>query len=408
MEAPRGRSSIAQRLGVNPASAANPGSLYTAFRPYFEYLLHPEHIGETNSDFKLAYVPVPHAEEGLRLFIDAPQSSIAAFIGPRGIGKSTVLRYIFGLGSSPSLFDENTILIPFYLDTISTKFADPDQVILSQILASVTLIKKHRTVTITDDRLAEFIRAHKAQLLEALDLKRDATDHERVAHLKSRNPYAWVAEELKYCVANAGLNRIILLVDDIESAPFLDQKALVQGALKFRDCLKNTGGRRSTYRADFIFTCRASTYEMLQRDSEINGFNIRRNIRFEKPVDLNDIIRNRFELAISALGSGQIGELRTERWAADRGKWQEAFDVLMERLKTTTERHGQIVTELCNYNIREAMTEINYVLMNSRWYERSGPHEGAFDIHDQNYRMTDAGFFRSLILKDREYFSRRS
>lgn len=384
---------------ISEAQSAFPGTLHAQFSAYFSYLLDSEHSAEVHSDF--AYVSHPKIEERLKQFIDAPRNQITALTGARGAGKSTILRHVFGFTTQPSFYSPTTLVIPFFMDTYRTDLVDVDDLIFAQISAAADLALSQKNLRMTDSDLFDFITKHKTSLLHGMSVKRNSNKEQRIDHLRKEKPYAYAAECLKFAASDSDINRIILIVDDIESSEYVLQKRLIKGILHFRDCLKNTGIIRRTYRAEFIFACRPATFSLLKREPEIDGFSIRSPIHLAEPVALADIIQTRFDIAIKAIGEGRIpgGFDQPLSRTQDQQQWREAYDALMTVTGAITSRYGDAITRLCNNDLRRAMNETMDVLINSRWYEVSNHQSGAFDVLGENYRTTLAGVFRAMTLK---------
>lgn len=396
-----------QKDFANPQSI-NTGTLYTLFRPYFDIILTAESFHHDPRRFVTTYVPSPEAEIEIGAALDASVDTTLAITGAKGIGKSTLLRHLYGLTPGPTI-REKTLVIPFFIDSVQTTFENStvEKIITKQISAAARMAREKFNVSEAELLLAKFIEGHKPQLLEFFEIDRNASLLERLAELRKTNRYAYVAEDLKYSVQNSEIEQILLIVDDIESAPFDDQKSLVHGVLKFRDCLKNVGENRN-YRTNYIFTCRPYTYELLKTSPDVTSFDIRKRVDIEKPVDLNEVIARRFALTVDEVGEARLSKAGVLQDATEIARWRGSFEALMAVLQEITNRFGAVVTDLCNHNVRNSLSEIQHVLKNSRWYEVAPPVEGSFDISEENYRKSEAGFFRALVLKDRDCYTSNS
>lgn len=384
------------------------GSLYAQFREYFDILLNSERSGEEEDAFNNEYVSNIEMESQISSFIERRRNAITALLGATGIGKSTILRKMFGLIGQPRFasFDKNTFIIPFYMDSYNLDQIDRNtslsvqNVITSQIRTSVEMICQNYQIPLIDIELAKFIRTHKKQLLSSLSIDPNASDQDRVEFLRTMRPYAAVAEELKYSAFYSPIRRIVLIVDDIESTTYVQHKEMILGVLKLRECLQSTGHLSRSYKVDIIISCRPATFDRLSQDHEIDGFSHGRPILFSRPVPLISIVRKRFESAIEAIGEGKVashGEVPAD--VSDLSAWRQAYEVLENIIDKITERHGDLIVRLCNQDMRKAQREIVEILENSRWFESRPPHEGQIEIFEENYRTSDAGVLRALGLK---------
>lgn len=394
------------------------GTLYHQFQPYFNFLLDPEHNASAREAFRFTYIPNPKVESELTRFIESPRNQILAFTGPKGSGKSTTIRYLFGETSTPTLlstckpdvpYSDQTLIVPFFLDSyqIVDDHHDVVKVITPQILAAASYVKKEFKISVLADDLYAFIETHKPSLLHSHEIEATASTDQVISFLRKESPYAYAAENLKFCLAKSGITRVIILIDDIESAPYEVQRRFVKGMLNFRDCMHNTGQRASLYRVEFLFSCRPITFKLFKKDSNIDGFPVSRSVRISEPASVDAIVRKRFEFAIDQLGEGKTGNPERLGLAKDQEKWRGSMKAFDSHVSQYVERYGNVVTKICNDNLREALTSAQTVLEHSTWYE-APTESGAFDVREHEYRLTEAGFFRALVLRENDVYHRKN
>lgn len=395
------------------ARPSHTGTLDAQFGDYFAVLLDPEHSGEDQEKINENYIKNPPIDNQIKRFIDRRKNVMTAITGPKGIGKSTTIRQFFGVLQQPSFssFDEKTIIIPFYIDSYNIKQINENlklaakSIITSQIRNSSRLIHEKFSLNLDDKSFANFINTHKSQLLEDINQPLDASLEERVLFFRENKPYAYVAELLKYALIRSPVNRVILIVDDLESSSYEEHKEIILGLMRLRECLKSTGKQPRNYKVEFIFSVRPATLKHLNDDIQIDGFNIRNPISFRTPVDFAAILNRRFSNIITRVHSGKKfinNEVPDEIETIE--KWESSFSVLSRVINAISENQSDLIASLCNYDFRMAQNELVSCLENSRWFEVQSHDEGAFEILDQNYRTTDAGIIKSLALKELNSF----
>ncbi len=394
------------------------GTLEKRFSPYFDYLLDSEHAPEDNSDFYEIYVPDQKIAKAIHSRVASVTSRIMAITGARGIGKSTSIRYFFGVTDYPKItrirqindkqqaIDPECLVIPFYLDATSMNEQNVDRILTKQVQAAAEVVIAEKQVTVDDDLLHEFIITHKPRLVTFPYLPLNCSIRDRISALRSEDSYAYVSELLKLALYKSGITRVVLIVDDIESCSYSTQKELVKGILKLRDCLKNTGKLSRAYRPDYIFTCRPATFKMLSRDPEIDGFSIGNPIEIVRPADLGDIVRKRFEYVRRIIGEGKAanGKLGSLGRVQNLSAWQEAYATLEIIIDRVASVGADFIVSVNNYDVRRSLKDLQEILKNSRWYER-GHSAGAFDVREEDYRISTAPLVRAMVLRDRTYFS---
>lgn len=392
--------------------------MYHQFQPYFNFLLDPEHNASAREAFRSTYIPNPKVEAELTRFICSPRNQILAFTGPKGSGKSTTIRYLFGETSTPSMlnvsnpdvdFADQTLIVPFFLDSyqIVDDHHDVVKTITPQILAATSFVEKRFRISVVDGDLYEFISTHKPALLHGSEIDPGSTESEVINFLRKSAPYAYAAERLKFGLSKSGITRVIILIDDIESAPYEVQRRFVKGMLNFRDCMHNTGQRSALYRVEFLFSCRPITFKLFKKDPNIDGFPVSRSVRITDPASIDELVRKRFDFAIEQLGEGRTGDADRLGIVKDRAKWNDSIRIFDSHISQYARRYGNFVAKVCNDNLREALTSVQTVLENSAWYE-APPDEGAFDVREHQYRLTEAGFFRALVLKESDVYQRKN
>ena len=400
------------------------GLLDRRFYPYFDYLLDSQHSPEEQGDFYEVYVSNPEVEEKIRRRISSPTTHITAITGARGIGKSTMLRYFFGVSTQPKLksltqiFPDQpkngieTVIIPFYLDTYGVpesgrlSFSKIQRVLASQIQSAAELIYREHDIDVTDENLFDFINTHKSQLVTFPELGLKPTPRERMAYFRKHDAYAYVTELLKYGLYATGIQRVILIVDDIESCSFESQKNIVKGIMRLRDCLKNVGDLPRTYVPDYIFTCRPATFSMLKSDPEVDGYSIGHSIDIRRPVPISEVVNRRFEYAKKVLGEGRapynMGNFGSVK---NLDTWREAYSAFESIIDNVASVRQDLIANLCNHDIRRALIDLQGALRNSRWYERETHRQGAFSIREDKYNFSSAGIIRAFVLRENEYYS---
>ena len=407
---------LSDRLG-DSGKVLFEGTLAKRFSPYFDYLLDSEHAPEESSDYHEIFVPDTKFAEKLHRRVTSAVGQITAITGARGIGKSTNIRHYFGITTDPKISrfrscgdnqaeGPETLIIPFYLDSYNLKLSNVERVLTAQVQAAAELVMDERSVTVSDDELCNFIRSHKKQLITFPDLPLGINNERRISELRQRNLYGYVSELVKYSVFKGGIKRILLIVDDIESCDYRTQKALVKGVMKLRDCLKNTGRLASSYKSDYIFTCRPATFKVLRQDPEIDGFSIQHPIEINKPASLSEVVERRFEYAIKIIGEGRTttGKLGAVGHVRNLDSWRQAFNVLEQTIERITSISSDFIVTICNNDLRRSMMELQEILRNSRWYDQ-GHLSGTFSVQEESFQISAAALVRAMVLKNNMFYS---
>ena len=409
---------LSDRLsGTLPATFE--GRLDKRFFPYFDYLLDSEHTPEEHSEFYDVYVPNPKFEDKFRRLISSPRSNITPITGARGIGKSTSIRYFFGASTQPKLislsriFDRSNggnrdicVVIPFYLDTHNITEENVERILTAQIQSAAELVAREKDINLSDSEVFDFVHTHKSQLVTYPELPLEASVSDRMRQFRGKNIYGYVTELLKFTLHMSDVNRVILVVDDIESSPYEVQKALVKGVFKLRDCLRNVGALKRSYIPDYIFTCRPATFTMLKADPEIDGFSIGYAIELKEPAPLGEIVKKRFDYAIKVIGEGKkFANMEGLSDVENLESWRDAYSALNMIIKRLSHLGSSFIVDICNHDIRRALTDFQEILRNSRWYEAFSHSAGAFTVQEMDFQFSSSGVIRAMVLRDHDFFS---
>jgi len=289
------------------------------------------------------------------------------------------------------------------MDTVNTDVSTTDTIILNQISASCDFIINNFEIDFVENDFFDFIKTHKLSLLSNYKKPDLFSVKDKISDLLVRSPYAYYAEKLKYCIFKSKIRKAMLIVDDIESSPYESQRSLVNAVLKLRDCLKNTGSSNLRYDISFLFTCRLSTYELLKKDDQINGFSISYPLNIDSPVPLRNLLTQRLDSVRRAISSGRL--VPTSGAHDQKLDWDSAYSLLYSHIDNITKNFGEIIVQISNNNMRQALDSVLNAIQNSRWFEASGHFEGAFDVETEEYKTSSAGFLKALILQDSYIYS---
>lgn len=395
------------------------GKLDKRFFPYFDYLLDSKHSPEESEHFNSIYVKNYALEEQLTKRLASPVSKITAVTGARGVGKSTCMRFFFGVTTQPTLREvpvgededgklhtEQCLVIPFYLNSTDVKLERVSRILTAQILAAANFLIDQHDVKHTDDVLFDFVHTHKSSLITFPELPPEASPKERMNEFRQSNPYGYVTEVLKFALHKSGIPRLVLIVDDIESCSYEVQKALVKGVFKLRDCLENLGNLTRTFVPSYLFSCRPATFKLLKMDSEIDSFSAGHPIQIRQPARLSDIVEKRFDYAIKMIGEGKtLSHMGKISDVKNLDSWREAYRAFRAVLKKLSAHHELLIVDLCNQDIRQALIDLQATLRNSRWYEIDHHQSGAFTVEEQDFNFASAGLIRALVLREHEFYS---
>lgn len=393
------------KLGKSRGVESN---LYTIFRPYFDFLLSPTDPAIDLGESVDCYVHNKAVEEFLSEVLASPHSSLYYMVGLTGVGKTTYIRYTFGGHANPYVQD-NLLVIPFYLQSAKLDEELVPKRVRGKIAFAIDVLCRHFELKATETELGEFILSHRGDLLYGDEsLPYDATLDVRVANFRKTDPYAFYAETLKHFLYQSTVTKVLIVLDDLESSEYEDQREIIRHILRFQSCMMDgPEGISRQFSVDVLVTCRPLSNRLFARDS-ILASNTPRNRFFVNPVRLLDIATVRFETAVRELGEGRLGSTGVLRQANNMDSWKKSKEHLDNILSTVALKYGEQLVELANNNMREAFTELVEILVNSHWFQTTGRIGGAFTVEPQAFNPTDAGVMRAMALRSGTVFDGES
>ena len=382
-------------------------SLKRIFRTEFSELLKSEHSATGNTNFYRTYVDLPEHTDEIKSFRDSFSDEILTVTGAKGIGKSSAIRYTYGLSSNPK-FENNHLIIPFYIDNYLYKI-DFEKKFTNAIRSACDLISENNNINFNPQSFYDFIIGNRQSLLshEYFMNKIDIAYIDKIeslGDLKNKSDIIYYIMYIKYLMVTEGCSSITLIADDFESASssFDFQVEIVSIFLAVRNCLLNTTPHDKLYSVKLLFGNRPSTFRMLQRNPTINGYSSAGEHQILKPAPVADIVRRRMDDVTTTIQNKGSGPLPAEFYApTSKEKWEESYIVLNKIIETISKRYGNFLIGLQNYDIRRTFISILNILDNSYWYESnvSDNLEGAFRVSQNLYHINDINILYSLVMK---------
>ncbi|WP_320972059.1 hypothetical protein [Enterocloster bolteae] len=384
--------------------------IYRKFSEQFDNLLNSEEIARNSNEFEEIYVRDYDFEAQLERFRTSERNMIKFCVGYTGIGKSTSIRYCFGLGVSNEAHVDNIrkeLVFPTFLDGYMAN--DMERFDLSSRIAAVSsrLEKKHPELKLYLQshqgkiELYEFISNHTGYALENTNPIDDILDDDEhasiIRKLRSsyeKSPYEFQANKLKFYMKKLcdKYERLIIILDDIESLPEKNQKDIIRRYLKFYSCMKNTDypeGKR--YCVNLLISLRPHTYRILNNNRNLETFSISDPPILKKDsVDLDELFEKRFNYYTNE-STHVIGNMDT---------WNECYNELMKMNRLFNGQYKEMIKNLCFMNIRESIASYSRVFANRYWIQKNRPKEEYFTITSPEYIFNNINVIRALACNE--------
>ena len=382
------------------SSDARPNDLYRSLEPTFEHLLQSDDPDRYTLLGDL-YVRHEEMERALLSYCSGMTSAAAFLVGPTGIGKSTLIRHALNVNRSPSL-SNGTLLIPFSMNQRHIEDDAHMRLQMAKVIQEAVWLTKGEPHHYSSDdirEIATFLSSSSPDLLNdpSLDLTKSRIER---TEMLSRTPgaaYQFSQVALKHFAAkNENVDRIVLIIDDIEGKAADLQEAAITNALETRACLLNTHAERH-FPVRLLIALRPETHIWASRLSQVNT-TVFRDITYREPVSLFDIFRRRFDAVFSREDYAKI---------RDQSRLDQAIGVLDAVGDVLSARFSPRLVRLNNYNLRESLETFRQIVCNRRWLQKDPEWQPYFVAEGHNFAITQAAVMRALGMGEGEVYPQR-
>lgn len=364
--------------------------LYRALRRTFEHVLHTGDHGKYSLRNEF-YVSAPEVESVVGSFCTGTTNESMFFIGPTGIGKSTLLRHLLEINRPPVIRGDSLILI-YSLNQRGTLTVEAMREQIGAVIKEAAWKLKGDGEDHLSEQdykgLRDFIKDTSPELLNDADLDLSRSSVERTKELSKSKKYEYQFSQvlLKYFAKNSPeIRRIVFILDDVEMKTKELREAAIRNALETKECLSNFGpNRQVTIR--LLIALRPETYDWISRLDEIKTASFQR-VTYKTPVSLNDIFQRRFEAVYTVDDYTHI---------RDKAKLDTAKDVLNAVGEGLAGRYTARLVKLCNLNIRDALKSFSTVISNRRWLQRDAEFTPHFTVDEYGFAVNRASVLRAL------------
>lgn len=401
--------------GFEQVNKIGASDIYRKFKVQFNALFNPKDIAKSKEDFEEIYVHDDDFEKDIEDFRTSVGSMAAFCVGYTGIGKTTSLRHCFDLGIKnvtiynekrkelvfPSFFDGHNNLETDFSDALAKKIGS----VCSYIERNNPDLKSYMKTMTGLSELVAFIEETKPEIIEVDPLKLVNMSERQEINYKlnyaySNHKYSYNAIRLKFLISKKydKYERLIIILDDVESLPEEEQKDLIRLYLSFFDCMANTEFPENTeYNINLLISLRPDTYRLFNNNSNIEAYPILGYpITKDKPADLACLFKNRFDY-YTKKSSKVIGNIDS---------WNECYEHLEELNKLFQGKYKSMIINLCIMNIREALSCYARIFANRMWVQRNKEVYAEFTINLPDYTFNSITIIRALACNESKvYFS---
>ena len=384
--------------------------IYRKFSSQFDKLFNGDEVAQTDEEFSQLYVHDNDFENSLNAFRTSSDTIARFVVGYTGIGKTTSIRYCFKLGMKkvPVLNSEcKEIVFPTFLDGF--READKERFKLSYRIAAVSSalekkhpeLKEHLKTPDGKKELVEFIEAHTPYIfaglnpIDAIDLDDEKLVKEKILIANKEYPFEFQANKLKFYIKKKydEYERLIIILDDIESLSSKFQLEIMTQYLKLWECMKNTDYPDSgSYHIKLLISVRPHTHRSTQR---IESFGILEpSILKREAIELSEFFERRFE-HYTSLEKNKIGNKTT---------WENCYNELKKMNNSFDGQYKEMIKHLCFNNIRKALATYSHIFANRYWVQKNKKKEEYFTVNSYEYNFNNINVIRAMTCDEESVY----
>lgn len=387
--------------------------IYRKFKVQFEALFNPKGIAKSNEEFQKIYVHDYSFENKLEDFRNSVGSMAAFCVGYTGIGKTTSIRYCFGLGvKNVTVYnaERKELIFPSFFDGHNNTEIDFSEDLAKKISAVCSFIerenpdlKMYMKTSQGLKELVEFIQETKPEIIEVdplilIDMAEQEEIRYKLDYAFKNNKYSYNAIRLKFMIMKQydKYERLIIILDDVESLPHNEQQKLIRLYLSLFDCMTNTKfPQDSEYNVNMLISLRPHTFRLFNNNRSIEAYPVLGNpITKDEPADLSELFQRRFDY-YTENSSRVIGNIDS---------WNECYEHLKEMNEMFSGQYKTMIINLCFMNIREALSCYARIFANRLWVQKNKELYGEFTVNIPDYTFNSITIIRALACNESKVY----
>ena len=388
------RTPINQRFTGRPTQGEN--DIFRKFRRIFELIAQGTNPATDRQEPKEWYVCNPPVEETLNQVLREDETNcVYFFIGHTGIGKSTVLGYVCDGHRTAYSAEDGLLRIHISCNPLQISTTEDWATTFCAILEEASaIVERELEIEWTSLELAKYVERNAGEILHLPNLPHKTSLEARLEAVRKTHRRAYLLERLKF-LSRGKVNRICIVIDDLESLDHPIQMDAVNDVFRAHLCLTQNAGPMPCISA--LIVLRPDTYASVCKDPRMTPFGSDK-IRFGDPVSLNELFQARFETASKSLGQ-RIGK---------PVEWQHCIDEMKRVAGRLDKKHGGSLVWLANHNVRDALGCFRRALANRKWLQRDAKIESAFTLEESKFSVTDASVIRAIAMPKSDIYADNS
>lgn len=377
--------------------------IYRKFKIQFDALFNTGEVAKTKEEFEKVYVHDGIFEQKIEDFRKSISNMASFCVGYTGIGKTTSIRYCFGLGiKNVSVYNEKRkeLVFPAFFDGHNLE-TNPSEDLAKKISGVCSFVERENPelkIFMKSEEgleaLFQFIEITKPEILEADPLA--MTEMSELDEIKYKlkiareeHKYSYYAIRLKFLISQRydKYERLIIILDDIESLPYEYQQDLIRLYLSFYDCMANTDyPDGQEYNVNMLICLRPHTLRLFN-NRKLETYPISGEpITKDNAVDLAEMFEKRFKYYTD----------KSPKVIGNKETWNECYSALEEMNRMFSGQYKKMIINLCFMNIRDALSYYSKVFANRLWIQKNKEIFAEFTVERPDYLFNNITIIRAL------------
>lgn len=383
---------VAANMGI-----ATSGRLYEKSRDIYEFLLNPDTGVKEKGEL---YIPDDQTVSALRGIIKQPMDSITNLIGYPGIGKSSDIRYSFSVKNGvPKLLNEDktvVLLCSFdgYIQQHPSSKETETAITLTRRVSAVCTkledefpqLKKWFYSPEGKGGFLKFIQQTNPHVLESFRDSRGSTADEQLKQVEEYDFFVYAASKLKYYLSrpDSQYERVLIIVDNIESQPVDGQEQLLSQYFRLFSCLRNLpeGMEKRVY-VNLLIVLRPDTYYRIKWGP------------FAPSHSTKDIFKNK-RIDLASYFRKKAASLSVEAQNLNAPHRREAENTLFTLCEKFDKKYANMIMGIVNMDVCAAMKVLKDILSKSVWVTRDACTDQSESSARDEYIFNNITVIRSI------------
>lgn len=379
---------------------AAPGP-FVKYESQLLYFLNHDTGNRDLDDIKKNYVEDGETVHSLQKILKDSMDSVTAFIGYRGIGKTTDIRYAFSIWNNAIKFwdEESTIIIPFFFNSaveaddfdVRIEFGKRIDAVCEAIISRndlKNLIPEYRKTESTQELYRFLLETNPKAMIMPGFTSKGVTDKLSVA--EQNDFFIYAATRLKYYMSKIShkYQRLLLILDGVEGLPEPLRGSVVAQSIQIRKCLMNYPDYcKRKYNVNLLLSLRPCTYQEAKSKGVIMSDSMLREVYKTSRLNLQKYF-NQKRLSLSPV----LTEKEPENWKS-------AYGILRSLSDKFEGKYANMILGLTNLDIPMALNVFKEILSNSLWMTKRD---------DDTYIFNNIHVIRAIACGGREvYFNKK-